>query len=747
MKKRSISRLFTISVLIIISTLIYNVYPVVSLEQDSEPQGYSPFGITITTDGNYAYICHDLSEFIFKISLENLAIESVADLSEYFPAEFELIQLDASEEKLFVYSPSWQKLLVLDTQTMSIIHMIANITIIGMIQSHYGPSLITWDGGTTVRLVNTETYEVTKFTDNQMFFVRIQESRYNPSIWYVANSTMGYHYACIYNYTSKEVIFSKLIPTMYEQSVFDLEVLPNEQKMYIATLGGWYSSGYHSYGWLHTVNITDGEVRSSYIDGGALCLEAIFDSQWLYIGTGWPIPTTNNLLVLNTHSDNITNQIYLGQNKFGWPYTQMNDLKINPANHSVMYATSTDGNAFIKVDLDNLSLINSFVLNRERLQPSNFVKRPMQTTGYVIVQQTYTYELDLITANITEVIKLPQIRDDAYPASLAFNDAGRMFIPQGEAIYEINSENMNLLGIHQLPPDMPAVWNLILSNDQTMFYLISQDRNTTGYYPDTFLAINATTFKVEASLKLTGGRFCERPFTLPNSSKIYILGGQHNGPVVIHVIETDTYNIIKTMTFNESDSLGIAIGDNYPFVYDNTSHTLFVGATHVILAVDTHTDTIKDVIYLKNISPAIGLKSGYLTHLNAIGLVYHPVENYLYIAHLDRSFISIYDLNTSEFLPLVISLKGFFPYFVMANDDYSYIYSINHRSDSISVIDVTSKTVEKVIYLGEIEIPEDDNGNDNIINGYPFISIVGVVVIGIFWRKLRSKKYIIKPGN
>jgi len=93
------------------------------------------------------------------------------------------------------------------------------------------------------------------------------------------------------------------------------------------------------------------------------------------------------------------------------------------------------------------------------------------------------------------------------------------------------------------------------------------------------------------------------------------------------------------------------------------------------------------------------LAVGQLTYINAVGLVYHPHENYLYIAHLDRSLVSIYDLNNDQFLAQVIPLKGYFPNFVFASDDHSKIYSLNGRSDNVSVIDVNSKSVEKVIDL------------------------------------------------
>ena len=188
-----------------------------------------------------------------------------------------------------------------------------------------------------------------------------------------------------------------------------------------------------------------------------------------------------------------------------------------------------------------------------------------------------------------------------------------------------------------------------------------------------------------------------------------MLGGLANGPVVVQVIRISDYTIQKTITFDQSDRLGISAGPYYPYAYDPVSRTLFVGATHVVLAIDTSTDVVKNVIYLGDVATAIGLQPSQLTYINAVGLVYNPTENYLYIAHLDRSFVSIYDLTNNRFLQKVIPLEGYFPNFLFTNDAHDRIYSINTRSDSISVIDVSTKTVEKVIdlhdYLNELYLP------------------------------------------
>ncbi|MFX0065485.1 MAG: hypothetical protein ACFFC7_25210 [Candidatus Hermodarchaeota archaeon] len=722
MRNKAVAKVILLILLLLTtSTLTFSSKPaMLSFEEEAMLQatfqGFCPFGIAITGDGQYAYISFDLSEHIFKVRLDTLTVEAGADLVEYFPLECELIALDASEAKLFAYSSSWRQLLVLDTQTMSVNHTINDIGITGLTRSQYGPFLITWNGGNTVRFINTETYEMTNFTEDRIGFLGIQESKFNQSQWYVVtqNPTIGCWEVGLYDYESKIWNCSTSLIQAENEYLFDFKVLSNEQKVYVATLGGWYPDC-HAYGWLHAFSLTGDEVKVVPIDGGALCLEASNDSQWLYVGTGWPVPTDNNLLVVDTQSDNITGQIHLGKTKFNLHYTQMNVLQIDHASARLLYATCADANAFIKVDLDNLSLTDVLILNEESLKPHFFCKRPMQHTGYILIHQSANaFELNLDSATIENVVKFPSIRDDAYAYDIAIDDTGRMLIAQGETILEVDMDGMHLLATHSLPWNIPAIWHFLLSNDQTMLYSISMNRSTTLNQLDTFMAINTTNFQIEACFTMEGGGFNSRPFELPDGSKIYALGGQHNGPIVVQVIEAENYSIQKNITFDEADSLGISATPYYPFAYDSSSHTLFIGATHVVLAIDTEIDVIKNVIYLKDVINAIGLESQHLTYVNAIGLLYHPQENYLYIAHLDRSFISIYDLNTEQFLERAIPLEGYFPIFIFTNNNYSKIYSLNVRSDSVSVIDVNSKVLEKVIDLHAYPIPNETSTTSSV---------------------------------
>jgi len=683
-------------------TLDYFIFLPLVIKQippTSEPQEQSPYKMDITNDGEYAYLSFNLTEAVFKIRLEDLSVVAVADLTEYFPIEYDPVTLNASEEKLFVYTTTWRKLIVLDTQTLNVIHTIDNISITGMTLSQYGPFLITWDGN-TVRRVNTETYEITEFTDNSIGFLKIQESMSGEGLWYVLTGNPGEGMIIgLYDSGAKAWIHRFTIPVQGGgEPIADFKVLPNEQKAYVTTFGGWYPD-YHAFGWLRSIDLVSGEINIVTIDGGAGCLEASPDSQRIYVGTGWPVPNTNNIVVIDTQSDSILDQIHLGPNEYGWPNTQINDVKIDPANPHLLYTTSSDGNAFIKVDLDTLTPVAVKVFNQERFHLHySFVRKPGQALGYILVPQSpYAFELDLDQETIAGVVRFPNIRQDAPDYHIATNIAGNLLIPQGNHVLEVDPDDMSLLDEHPLP-NTQGLWSFVLSHDKTSLFSIWPGP-TSGGFPDTFLRINPASFQEETRVKLEGGNFDSMPFELPDGSKLYALGGQQNGQVVIHVFETDTYTIQKTIIFDSPGLQGIVGGPAFPFAYDSNSHTLFAGATQVVLAIDTNSDAIKKVIYLGDVARAIGLEPWQLTYLNAIGLVYNPQENYLYIAHLDRSFISIYDLDNDRFLPQIIDVKGIFPNSLFANDDLSKIYTVNNRSDSVSVIDVFSKTVEKVIDL------------------------------------------------
>ncbi|MRR13355.1 PKD domain-containing protein, partial [bacterium] len=160
--------------------------------------------------------------------------------------------------------------------------------------------------------------------------------------------------------------------------------------------------------------------------------------------------------------------------------------------------------------------------------------------------------------------------------------------------------------------------------------------------------------------------------------------------------DEETLSIRKTITYDEKGLTGTTAGPYFPFAYDAVTRTLFVGASWVVLAIDTTTDTVSKVIRLDGSAGAIGLRPLQLQCMNAVGLAWHPEQRLLYIAHLDRSYVSVYDPVADRFVPGVIPLKGFFPNQLSLSRDGKKLFAVNTRSDSVSVIDVATRSVEEI---------------------------------------------------
>jgi DNA-binding beta-propeller fold protein YncE len=347
----------------------------------------------------------------------------------------------------------------------------------------------------------------------------------------------------------------------------------------------------------------------------------------------------------------------------------------------------------VKIDTATGAVAAVLVLNEKSNPPTTFVREPGTSRGYVLLSRTNeTVEIDLNSARATRVVQLPLSLTDFQWFGAAFRDANTLLVAQGDHFLELAAD-LTLRAKHNPPCGAPRIWGVLASRDARTLYSVS---TTTASSLDTFLAIDATSFQIKASLHLDGGVF-NLPWEHPDAGKLYVLGGMQNGAVLLQVIDAQSSALRKTIRFDDASAPGIAAGPDYPYTYDPSSRTLFVGATMAVLAIDTDRDEIKRVIRLDEIAGGMGIQPNDFAVPNAVGLAFDPSQNRLNIAHLDGSFVSVYDLAKGHFLSPLIPLTGYFPDRLLANDDFSKLLTLNMRSDDISVIDTKAFTVTGLI--------------------------------------------------
>lgn len=347
----------------------------------------------------------------------------------------------------------------------------------------------------------------------------------------------------------------------------------------------------------------------------------------------------------------------------------------------------------MKIDTATGAVAAVLVLNEKSNPPTTFVREPGTSRGYVLLSRTNeTVEIDLNSARATRVVQLPLSLTDFQWFGAAFRDANTLLVAQGDHFLELAAD-LTLRAKHNLPSGAPRIWGVLASRDARTLYSVS---TITASSLDAFLAIDATSFQIKASLHLDGGVF-NLPWEHPDAGKLYVLGGMQNGAVLLQVIDAQSFALRKTIRFDDASAPGIAAGPDYPYTYDPSSRTLFVGATMAVLAIDTDRDEIKRVIRLDEIAGGMGIQPNDFAVPNAVGLAFDPSQNRLNIAHLDGSFVSVYDLAKGHFLSPLIPLTGYFPDRLLANDDFSKLLTLNMRSDDISVIDTKGFTVTGLI--------------------------------------------------
>ena len=158
----------------------------------------------------------------------------------------------------------------------------------------------------------------------------------------------------------------------------------------------------------------------------------------------------------------------------------------------------------MKIDTATGAVAAVLVLNEESNPPTTFVREPGTSRGYVLLSRTNeTVEIDLNSARATRVVQLPLSLTDFQWFGAAFRDANTLLVAQGDHFLELAAD-LTLRAKHNPPCGAPRIWGVLASRDARTRYSVS---TITASSLDAFLAIDATSFQIKASLHLDGGVF------------------------------------------------------------------------------------------------------------------------------------------------------------------------------------------------------------------------------------------------
>ncbi len=211
------------------------------------------------------------------------------------------------------------------------------------------------------------------------------------------------------------------------------------------------------------------------------------------------------------------------------------------------------------------------------------------------------------------------------------------------------------------------------------------------------LIYDAGTLKKLKSIDLPRQPYGDKIIVSPHGSKLYLAGGLTTGGITtIMVYDSTNYELLNTIqlppTPQHYGTTGFIEGS-----FDETNRILYLAGFVSVYKIDMDTNQLLgtlDVMDVYNSRNGLGWYSS-----GICGVIYSSSLGKLLVVAGDPHSMFTYDLNKSAWSPKVTVIKGYFITDAVASPDKRYIYTVNARTDSITVIDAATGEIVKTIDL------------------------------------------------
>ena len=218
---------------------------------------------------------------------------------------------------------------------------------------------------------------------------------------------------------------------------------------------------------------------------------------------------------------------------------------------------------------------------------------------------------------------------------------------------------------------------------------------TGGMIGKQLLLFDANNMTVLKSIDLTAEPHGDRVIASPDGSKLYIARGSMDGPTVITIFDASTLNVIKTLEIPHG-ATGFFGGD-----FDEANRILYLCGFSSVYKIDMDTDELIGVLNVWDVLASRDYRGWGPTGLS--GVVLSPDKDKLFVISADAHSMYTYDLVNSSWTTKITNLEGGTPNLGACSPDLKYLYTVNWPSDSITMVDLTSGDVVKIVELIRVE--------------------------------------------
>jgi len=651
--------------------------------------GWAPsdLGLAIAPDGKTAYIPFALDDALLVV---NLSTFTVIDSINVSPAGSMLLSNNAvltlDGKKLYVSNYGTKNIMIINTENRSI-EKILPIRVMWptpIIMSQDGKAYVSSDDG-KLYIINTSDDSYKNILVPGVVFGPIIQSRKNPNLLYTVGGKLEQGnfkpYFFTFNISKNAIERSSILSTdIMPLNIFTRRFFVNSDETR-AYFGAFKMDDKGS----GNFNVFDLEnfsvIASAPMDNGVTDFAVNEETGKIYITGFWAgggAPQVLPVIEYDTQTNTIVRRIIVS------PSSDQRAIALDPTDDNYFYMTEGDFNLIRKVDISAGKEVKSLYFNRAIIQPYAIIRD--NDIGYVVSRSSKKiYKLDLNSGQLTGSIQLP------FQQSEWGFYQGKLYVGGGNRIHEINLSDGSI--VKEYP---------IATNMNSAFFTFFDDKMATvnfemsGMIGKQLLFFDARDFSIIKSVDLPYEPHGEKMILSPDGSKLYTARGPMMGaPSTITIFNSSNLEVINTIEvpfiritrrgmtgFNEAD-------------FDEEKRIMYLTGFTSIYKIGMDTDKLIGVIDLIDAYETQNRWGWSPTGLCGVTLS----KDKLFITSGDAHSLYIYNLNISSWSTKITNLGGYFITDAVASPDKQYLYTVNERSDSITMVNLTSGDVVKIIRL------------------------------------------------
>lgn len=693
--------IISLIILIVLIILIGSYYtgkpaekPVEGIEEQIESNwpGWAPadLGLAVSPDGQTAYIPFNLDDALLILNLSTFKVIDSINVSAAGKMLFSNNAILTQDGKrLYIANAGTRNVMVINTEDRSIekVFPIKALWAVPTSMSQDGSKAYITSEDSGLNIINTSDNSYYQISIPGLIFGPVVPSRKNPDLLYSVGTTIepGNIFSptfFIFDISSNKVVrSSKLNSEVMPSGTFTRDFIINsdETRAYF----GWFHMDDRGSGSFNVFDLENFQVLASTpIDYGVTDFVVNERTNKVYIIGFWAgggAPGKLPIIEYDLSTNRIVRRIMVS------PSSDQRAIALDPINDNYLYMTEGDFNLIRRVDISAGMEVNGLYFSKAVIQPYAII--PDGEIGYLFSRNSG----DINKLNLSSGVFIDKIDLSFQHSGWGFHE-GNLYVASDNKIFVINPLDGSIVKEYRIATDFnPGFFTFF---DDMM---VTVDFREGGMIGRKVIFFDTEDMSIIKSIDLPNEPHGEKVIISPDESKIYTARGPMGGaPATITIFNSSNLEVINTIEIPYVNQRNGMTGFNEAD-FDTEKRIVYLTGFTSIYKIDMDTNELIGILDMLDLYEQT--KKWGWSPTGLCGVTLSNEKDRLFITSGDAHSLFTYDLEKSEWSTKITNLGGYFNTDAVASPDKQYLYTVNEKSDSITMVNLTSGEVVRIIRL------------------------------------------------